>query len=112
MATNKMKLRHLYRSGEHKFLEDNYGVVFINKDASNSEINQRAEMAINEDNDIQKALNEETKEIKEDGLLEKMEYLETLDIVQLRGLAKTSLSIPHKQIIKMKKDEIVSELLK
>jgi hypothetical protein len=41
-----------------------------------------------------------------------MEYLDTLDINQLRNMAKTTLGIPHKNLMKMKKEELIAELLK
>jgi len=109
MATNKMKLRHLYRSGEHEFLEEHYGIRF-DKPETKSEISQMAHISIKEDAEIQAALREEEKEDVE--LQSKVDYLETLDIMQLRTMIKSVMDIPHKTIIKMKKEEIISELLK
>jgi hypothetical protein len=41
-----------------------------------------------------------------------MEYLDTLDINQLRSMSKSTLGIPHKNLMKMKKEELIAELLK
>jgi hypothetical protein len=41
-----------------------------------------------------------------------MEYLDTLDINQLRNVAKSTLGIAHKNLMKMKKEELIAELLK
>jgi len=106
MATNKMKLRHAYRSGGDDYVEEVYGVR-IEKDDKN--IHRQIERVLIEHEETFKGLGEEEKQ--EDNLEEKMEYLETLDINQLRSMAKTT-GLPHKTVMKMKKEEIISELLK
>jgi len=109
MATNKMRLRHLYRSGEHEFLEEHYGIRF-DKPESKAEVVQKVHVSIKEDEEIQVALKEEESEEVE--IQSKLDYLETLDILQLRGMIKSAMDIPHKTVIKMKREEIISELLK
>jgi hypothetical protein len=59
-----------------------------------------------------KALAQEEKISDEKEILEKMEYFETLDINQLRSILKSSSNISHKAIIKMNKEQIISELLR
>lgn len=107
MATNKMKLRHAYRAGGDDFLEQSYGIRF---DKDDKNVARQIVQSIVEDEEIKEALKKE--EVKTDDLLQKMEYLETLDINQLRGIAKSTLGIPHKNLMKMKKEELISELLK
>ena len=112
MATNKMKLRHLYRSGEHKFLEDNYGIVFGSRDESKADILQKATVKIIEETEIQNFLTQDEAPKNDDDLVERIEYLETLDIMQLRNLVKSTVNMPYKNLMKMKKEEMISELLK
>ena len=109
MATNKMRLRHAYRMGGDDFLEDHYGVRF-NKDDKN--LHRQINEFLEEDKEIQQALQEEDKRSDEKELLEKMEYFETLDINQLRSILKSSSNVPHKNLIKMNKEQIIAELLK
>lgn len=108
MATNKMRLRHAYRTGGDDYVEEVYGVRF-NKDDKN--LHRQIEQVMVEHEETLKALAEDEKEDKEN-LEEKMEYLETLDINQLRGMAKSTLGLPHKNLMKMKKEEIIAELLR
>jgi hypothetical protein len=107
MATNKMRLRHAYRAGGDDFLEQNYGIRF---DKDDKNLSRQITQSIVEDEEIKEALKKE--EEKPDDLLQKMEYMETLDINQLRNIAKSTLGIPHKNLMKMKKEELISELLK
>lgn len=107
MATNKMRLKHAYRMGGDEFLEQNYGIRF-NKEDKN--LHRQIEQEIIEHEEIKESL-ESNKEAEVD-LMEKMEYLESLDINQLRSLSKSSLGIPHKNLMKMKKEELIAELLK
>ena len=107
MATNKMKLRQAYRIGGDDYVEGIYGVR-INKDDKN--LHRQIDQVIAEHQETMKALAEEDKE--EENLEEKMEYLDTLDINQLRNMAKSTLGIPHKNLMKMKKEELIAELLK
>jgi hypothetical protein len=109
MATTKMRIKHLYRAGEHEFLEQNYGIKF-NKEKEH--LSSQIHRVIQEDSEVQKALAEEETKKNDQELVEKMEYLETLDINQLRAILKTTFDIPHKQVMKMKKEEIIAELLK
>lgn len=106
MATNKMKLRQAYRIGGDDYVEGVYGVR-ITKDDKN--LHRQIDQVIVEHQETMKALAEEE---KEENLEEKMEYLDTLDINQLRGMAKSTLGIPHKNLMKMKKEELIAELLK
>ena len=106
MATNKMKLRHAYRSGGDDYVEEVYGVR-IEKDDKN--LHRQIEKVLIEHEETFKNLAEEEKQ--EENLEEKMEYLETLDINQLRTMAKT-IGLPHKTLMKMKKEEIIAELLR
>lgn len=106
-----MRIRHLYRAGEHKYLEDNYGIVFGEKETSKPQIFKQAEVAIKEEKETLLSL-ETNDSVEAESLMEKMEHLRTLDIAQLRSVLKTTVSIPHKQVMKMKKEEIISELLK
>jgi hypothetical protein len=108
MATNKMKLRNAYRIGGDDYVEGVYGVR-INKDDKN--LHRQIDQVIVEHEETLKALAEEESK-EEDNLEEKMEYLDTLDINQLRNMAKTTLGIPHKNLMKMKKEELIAELLK
>ena len=107
MASNKMKLRHAYRMGGDDFVEETYGVR-ISKDDKN--LHRQIDQVIAEHQETMKALAEEDKE--EENLEEKMEYLDTLDINQLRSMAKSTFGIPHKNLMKMKKEELIAELLK
>jgi len=107
MASNKMKLRHAYRMGGDDFVEETYGVR-ISKDDKN--LHRQIDQVIAEHQETMKALAEEDKE--EENLEEKMEYLDTLDINQLRNMAKSTLGISHKNLMKMKKEELIAELLK
>ena len=106
MATNKMKLRQAYRIGGDDYVEGIYGVR-INKDDKN--LHRQIDQVIVEHEETMKALAEEE---KEENLEEKMEYLDTLDINQLRSMAKSTLGLPHKNLMKMKKEELIAELLK
>ena len=107
MATNKMKLRHAFRSGGDDYVEDIYGVR-LTKDDKN--LHRKIEEVLIEHEETSKALSEEPQK-NEENLEEKMEYLDTLDINQLRDMAKT-LGIPYKNLMKMKKEQIISELLR
>ena len=109
MATNKMRLRHAYRMGGDDFLEEHYGVRFDKEDKN---LHRQIKQVLEEDKEIQQALQEEDKTTDEKELLEKMEYFETLDINQLRSILKTSSNISHKNIVKMNKQQIISELLR
>jgi hypothetical protein len=109
MATNKMRLRHAYRMGGDDFLEDHYGVRFDKEDKN---LHRQINNVLEEDKEIQQALLQEDKKSDEKELLEKMEYLETLDINQLRSILKSTLNTPNKNAMKMKKEEIIVELLK
>ena len=102
-----MKLRHAYRIGGDDFVEETYGVR-ISKDDKN--LHRQIDQVIAEHQETMKALSEEDKE--EENLEEKMEYLDTLDINQLRSMAKSTLGIAHKNLMKMKKEELIAELLK
>ena len=102
-----MKLRHAYRMGGDDFVEETYGVR-ISKDDKN--LHRQIDQVIAEHQETMKALAEEDKE--EENLEEKMEYLDTLDINQLRNMAKSTLGISHKNLMKMKKEELIAELLK
>ena len=106
MATNKMKLRQAYRIGGDDYVEGVYGVR-IAKDDKN--LHRQIDQVIVEHEETMKALAEEE---KEENLEEKMEYLDTLDINQLRSMAKSTLGLPHKNLMKMKKEELIAELLK
>ena len=106
MATNKMKLRQAYRIGGDDYVEGIYGVR-ISKDDKN--LHRQIDQVIVEHEETMKALAEEE---KEENLEEKMEYLDTLDINQLRSMAKSTLGLPHKNLMKMKKEELIAELLK
>lgn len=101
-----MKLRHAYRAGGDDYVEEVYGVR-IEKDDKN--LHRQIEQVLIEHEEIFKNLAEEEKQ--EENLEEKMEYLETLDINQLRSMAKTT-GLPHKTLMKMKKEEIIAELLR
>jgi len=105
MANSKMRLKHAYRMGGDDYVEEVYGVR-LTKDDKN--LHRQIEQVIVEHEETMKALAEED---KEENLEEKMEYLDSLDINQLRSLAKTA-GVPHKTLIKMKKEEIIGELLK
>jgi DNA-binding transcriptional regulator GbsR (MarR family) len=105
MATNKMKLKHAYRAGGDDYVQEVYGVRIIKDDKS---LYKQIKQNIAEHEEIMEELEKEDK--KED-LEERMEYLETLDINQLRGLLKSS-GLPHKTIMKFKKEEMIAELLK
>lgn len=107
MATNKMKLRQAYRIGGDDYVEGVYGVR-ITKDDKN--LHRQIDQVIVEHQETLKALAEEDK--IEENLEEKMEYLDTLDINQLRNVAKSTLGIAHKNLMKMKKEELIAELLK
>lgn len=109
MATNKMRLRHAYRMGGDDFLEEHYGVRF-NKEDKN--LHRQIEEVIVDHEETLKALAEEDKQTDEKELLEKMEYFETLDINQLRSILKTTLNFPHKNAMKMNKQQIIAELLR
>ncbi len=109
MATNKMKLKHSYRAGT---MEEIYGTVFKERFESNSEVLQTANRIILEEQEIKKAISEEEKVREDKEMIEKMEYLETLDIMSLRSMVKTGTDIPNKTLIKMKKEELIVELLK
>lgn len=102
-----MKLRAAYRIGGDDYVEEVYGVRF-NKDDKN--LHRQIEQVMVEHEETLKALAEEEKQ--EENLEEKMEYLETLDINQLRNMAKSTLGMPHKNLMKMKKEEIIAELLR
>lgn len=105
MATNKMKLRHAYRAGGDDYVEEVYGVR-LTKDEKN--LHRQIKQVIAEHEEIMEELE---KEDKKENLEERMEYLETLDINQLRGLLKSS-GLPHKTVMKFKKEEMIAELLK
>jgi hypothetical protein len=107
MASNKMKLRHAYRIGGDDFVENTYGVRIFKDDKN---LHREIERVIIDHEEIVKALKEDDKQ--EENLEEKMEYLDTLDINQLRNMAKSTLGIPHKNLMKMKKEELIAELLK
>ena len=107
MASNKMKLRHAYRMGGDDFVEETYGVRLEKEDKN---LHRQIDQVIVEHEETMKAIAEEEKH--EDNLEEKMEYLDTLDINQLRNMAKSTLGIPHKNLMKMKKEELIAELLK
>jgi len=107
MATNKMKLRQAYRIGGDDYVEGVYGLR-ITKDDKN--LHRQIDQVIVEHQETLKALAEEDK--IEENLEEKMEYLDTLDINQLRNVAKSTLGIAHKNLMKMKKEELIAELLK
>ena len=101
-----MKLRQAYRIGGDDYVEGVYGVR-ITKDDKN--LHRQIDQVIVEHEETMKALAEEE---KEENLEEKMEYLDTLDINQLRSMAKSTLGLPHKNLMKMKKEELIAELLK
>ena len=101
-----MKLRQAYRIGGDDYVEGVYGVR-ITKDDKN--LHRQIDQVIVEHEETMKALAEEE---KEENLEEKMEYLDTLDINQLRNMAKSTLGLPHKNLMKMKKEELIAELLK
>lgn len=105
MATKKMKLRYAYRIGGDDYVEEIYGVR-LTKDDKN--LHRQIEQVIVEHEETMKALAEEE---KEEDLEEKMEYLDSLDINQLRSMAKNA-GIVYKTLMKMKKEEIIAELLK
>jgi hypothetical protein len=107
MASNKMKLRHAYRIGGDDFVENTYGVRIFKDDKN---LHREIERVIIDHEEIVKALKEDDKQ--EENLEEKMEYLDTLDINQLRNMVKSTLGIPHKNLMKMKKEELIAELLK
>ena len=107
MATNKMKLRQAYRIGGDDYVEGVYGVR-ITKDDKN--LHRQIDQVMVEHQETLKALAEDDK--VEENLEEKMEYLDTLDINQLRNVAKSTLGIAHKNLMKMKKEELIAELLK
>jgi len=109
MATNKMRLRQAYRIGGDDYMEEIYGVRF-NKDDKN--FHRQIEEVIADHEETMKALAEEEKKSDEKELLEKMEYFETLDINQLRSILKSTLNTPHKNAIKMNKEQIIAELLR
>lgn len=104
-----MKLRQAYRTGGDDFLEGHYGVRF---DKDDKNLHRQINNVLEEDKEIQQALREEDKSSDEKELMEKMEYLETLDINQLRSILKSTLNTPHKTTIKMNKEQIIVELLK
>ena len=79
MATNKMKLRHAYRSGGDDFVEETYGVRFFKDDKN---LHRQIDEVLNEHEETMKALSEEDNKADEKELLEKMEYFETLDMVK------------------------------
>jgi len=105
MATNKMKLKHAFRAGGDDYVEEVYGVRIFKDDKN---LHRQIEKVIIEHDETMEALAQED---KKENLEEKMEYLETLDINQLRALIKTT-GLPHKLTMKMKKEEIIAELLK
>lgn len=107
MATNKMKLKHTFRSGGDDLVEETYGVRFFKEEKN---LHRHIDNVIKEHEETMKALSEEEKEDTEN-VEEKMEYLETLDINQLRSMVKT-VGVPHKVVMKMKKEELISELLR
>ena len=109
MATNKMRLKHAYRIGGDDYMEEIYGVRF-NKDDKN--LHRQIEEVIVDHEETMKALAEEDKTTDEKELFEKMEYFETLDINQLRSILKSTLNTPHKIAMKMKKEQIIAELLR
>jgi len=108
MATNKMRLRYAYRSGGDDFLEENYGIRFGKEDKN---LSRKIDQTLAEHEEIEKSLKEEN-EKQEENIEEKIEYLETLDINQLRSMAKSIPGLSYKNIMKMKKEEIIAELLK
>lgn len=105
MANSKMRLKHAYRTGGDDYVEEVYGVR-LTKDDKN--LHRQIEQVIVEHEETMKALAEED---KEENLEEKMEYLDSLDINQLRSMAKNA-GIVYKTLMKMKKEEIIAELLK
>jgi len=105
MANSKMRLKHAYRMGGDDYVEEVYGVR-LTKDDKN--LHRQIEQVIVEHEETMKALAEEE---KEENLEEKMEYLDSLDINQLRSMAKNA-GIVYKTLMKMKKEEIIAELLK
>ena len=109
MATNKMRLKHAYRMGGDDFVEETYGIRFFKDDKN---LHRQIDEVLTEHEETMKALAEEEKTTDEKELLEKMDYFETLDINQLRSILKSSSSIPHKSIVKMNKQQIISELLR
>jgi hypothetical protein len=109
MATKKMRLRHAFRTGGDDLVEELYGVRLIKDDKN---LHRQIDQVLTEHEETMKALTEEEKSTDEKELLEKMEYFETLDINQLRSILKSSSNIPHKSIIKMNKEQIISELLR
>lgn len=102
-----MRLKHAYRMGGDDYVEEIYGVR-LTKDDKN--LHRQIEQVIAEHEETFRALAEEEKQ--EENLEEKMEYFETLDINQLRSILKSTLNIPHKNIMKMKKEQIIAELLR
>lgn len=100
-----MRLKHAYRMGGDDYVEEVYGVR-LTKDDKN--LHRQIEQVIVEHEETMKALAEEE---KEENLEEKMEYLDSLDINQLRSMAKNA-GIVYKTLMKMKKEEIIAELLK
>ena len=101
-----MKLRQAYRIGGDDYVEGVYGVRITKEDKN---LHRQIDQVIVEHEETMKALAEEE---KEENLEEKMEYLDTLDINQLRSMAKSTLGLPHKNLMKMKKEELIAELLK
>lgn len=100
-----MRLKHAYRMGGDDYVEEVYGVR-LTKDDKN--LHRQIEQVIVEHEETMKALAEED---KEENIEEKMEYLDSLDINQLRSMAKNA-GIVYKTLMKMKKEEIIAELLK
>ena len=107
MATRKMKLRYAYRAGGDDLVEQLYGVRLDKEDKN---LHRQIDQVIVEHQETLKALAED--DTVEENLEEKMEYLDTLDINQLRNVAKSTLGISHKNLMKMKKEELIAELLK
>lgn len=109
MATNKMRLKHAYRIGGDDYMEEVYGVRYTKDDKN---LHRQIEEVIADHEETMKALAEEEKKSDEKELLEKMEYFETLDINQLRSILKSTLNTPHKNAMKMNKEQVIAELLR
>ena len=108
MGNMRSKIRKIYRIGGDDLLEEMYGIR-INKEDKN--LHRQIEEVIVDHEETLKALAEEEEKTDEKELLEKMEYLDSLDINQLRSMAKNA-GIVYKTLMKMKKEEIIAELLK
>jgi hypothetical protein len=109
MASNKMKLRHLYRNGETRILEDELG-VFFDGSPPQGQLSELKVIPIEQFSmSTETVIDLEAEDAKETE--EKREYLYNLDMNQLRSMLKPLSKMPYKKLMKLKKEELVEELL-